>query len=383
MKGQLLSFPSSTEGRLAQIHGTPLLLLDCQRLRQQYRALAQALPGVDLHYALKALPEQAVVNTLAPLGAGFDIASSGELDLLRQAHVKPRRVIHSHPVKKPREISEALRFGCTSFVFDNRVELEKFQRYRHRIGLVLRIGFRSPSASVDLSRKFGCSLGEVPNLLRQAHDLGLRVKGLAFHVGSQCATPDAHVHAIRETLRLVRELKASGMARIGLLDIGGGFPVDYGGGVPDIAGFCAPIRAALAEAPAHLRLIAEPGRVLVAPAVRGLFSVVGCARREGRPWYYLDDGVYGSFSGRVFEGARYRLRSLRQGPLTASVLAGPTCDSIDVIAEGVMLPELQVGDLLVADMLGAYSAASATNFNSLPKTPLLPLDDAKENSVVL
>lgn len=377
--GQILPLPSSTEEqcflRLVRTHGSPLLLLDTQRLREQYRGLAQALPGVGLHYALKALPNQNVVGTLVSEGAGFDIASSGELDLLRLAHVSPRSVIHTHPVKKQREICDALRFGCTSFVYDNAAELEKFQRYRHRVGLVLRIGFRNPAAGVDLSQKFGCTPAEVPCLLKRARSLGLRVKGLSFHVGSQCVSPNAHATAIRQTLGLIREVKSSGLARIGLLDIGGGFPVDYGDGVPDIDSFCAPIRSALAEAPGHLRVIAEPGRVIAAPAMTGVFSVIGKTVREDQPWYYLDDGVYGSFSGRVFERASYPIRVFSHGPLRASVLAGPTCDSIDIIAEGIPLPELQVGDLVIAGMMGAYTAASATDFNSLPRTPILSADD--------
>jgi ornithine decarboxylase len=389
--GQLLPFTASREERwllrLTREHGSPLLVLDRQRLRAQYRRLARALPGVGLHYAVKALPYQDVIDTLAAEGAGFDIAGSGELALLRSAQVGPRSVIHTHPIKKPREISDALRFGCTRFVYDNVAELEKFRPYRHRVGLILRIAFRNPLAGSDLSQKFGCALQDVAGLLRCARALGLQVRGLSFHVGSQSPGPEAHVAAIRQTLALMRDLRTSradvSWAGIGLLDIGGGFPVDYSVGSPDIDAFCAPIRAALAAAPAHLQLIAEPGRILVALAVTGVFSVGGKALRAGRPWYYLDDGVYGSFSGRVFEQARYPIRVFRDGPRRPSVLAGPTCDSVDVIAEDLPLPDLQIGDLVVADRMGAYTAASATDFNSVPRTPILCIGAGDERDLAV
>jgi len=399
--GQLLPFTASREERwlrrLLREHGSPLLVLDRQRLREQYRDLARALPGVGLHYAVKALPHQDVIDTLAAEGAGFDIAGSGELALLRRAQVGPRSVIHTHPIKKPREIIDALRFGCTRFVYDNLAELEKFRPYRHRVGLILRIAFRNPLAGSDLSRKFGCEPREVAGLLQQARALGLRVRGLSFHVGSQSPGPAVHVAAIQQTLALMRDLRTSGpevsWAGIGLLDIGGGFPVDYGAdadsdadadaGRVDIDTFCTPIRAALATAPAHLQVIAEPGRVLVASAVTGVFSVVGKAMRAGRPWYYLDDGVYGSFSGRVFEQARYPIRVFRDGPRRPSVLAGPTCDSVDVIAEDLPLPELRIGDLVVADKMGAYTTASATDFNSVPRTPVLSIGRSDEREMAV
>jgi ornithine decarboxylase len=389
--GRLLAFSRSREERwllrLVREHGSPLLVLDRQRVRSQYRALAKALPGIGLHYAVKVLPNQDVIDTLVAEGAGFAIAGRGELALLRRAQVAPRTVIHTHPIKKPREIIDALRFGCTRFVFDNVTELEKFQPYRHRVGLILRIAFRNPLAGSDLSQKFGCALADIPALLQRAHALKLQVRGLSFHVGSQCPGPDAHVTAIRQTLAMMRDLRASrtdvSWAGIGLLDIGGGFPADYGTAALDIDSFCAPIRAALAAAPKHLQVIAEPGRVLVASAVTGVFSVVGKALRAGRPWYYLDDGVYGSFSGQVFEHAHYPIRVFRHGPRRPSVLAGPTCDSVDVIGGDHLLPDLQIGDLVVADMMGAYTAASATDFNSVSRTPVVSVGDIDEQELAI
>ena len=360
--------------RLVGKHGSPLLVLDCGVLRAQYRSLSDALPGVRLHYAIKALPEVAAIESLSDLGSHFEIASEGEIELLRRAGVGPQRVIHTHPIKRPRDIVAALSFGVSSFVVDNLHEIEKMVEFRDRVELMLRVSFRSPDARCDLSRKFGCMPDDVPGLLARAASLGVRIHGLCFHVGSQSATADAHVHAIETCNEMIRATAASGGSRLTVLDIGGGFPVNYDGSTPSIDAFCAPIRKALDRLPNHVTVLAEPGRFLAAPAMKGVATVVGKAERGGRPWYFLDDGVYGSFSGRIYDHGSYPIEVTRRGPTRSSVLAGPTCDSIDVIAEDIQLPELEIGDLVVASMMGAYTSASSTNFNSLPRTTILALN---------
>ncbi|HQQ62412.1 MAG TPA: alanine racemase [Pseudomonadales bacterium] len=359
---ELVSNESIARAMVEQ-HGSPLMLLDCDKLASQYRQLVAALPGVRLYYAVKAFPHAAIVNTLNQLGAGFDIASTGEINLLRSEYVNPRSTIHTHPIKKDRDIRDALRFGCSTFVVDNHAELKKFRKYGSRVGLLLRVSFRSPDCAVDLSKKFGCQPDEVPDLLAEARSLGLHVKGLSFHVGSQSASSSAHVAAIDAC----RELIENAEVPLRILDIGGGFPVDYdNAGDLDIDSFCAPIRVALSRLPKDVEVFAEPGRYLIAPACACIVSVVGKAMRGDQPWYYLDDGVYGMFSGRIYDHARYPIHVYRNGPTRASALVGPTCDSIDVIEEALELPELEVGDLVIGLMMGAYTAATATTFNSLP-----------------
>jgi ornithine decarboxylase len=358
---------------LANQYGTPSLIVDCDVLRAQYRRLAAALPGVDLYYAIKAFPHVDVIRTLRDEGAHFDIATTGEIALLREVGVAPRATIHTHPIKKDRDIRAALRFGCTTFVVDNPAEIAKFVPYRKRVALLLRVSFRSADARCDLSRKFGCMPEDAPALLDQAAALGLHVKGLSFHVGSQSANPDAHVHAIDACARLIERQRRNGRP-MSVLDIGGGFPSNYEGTTLAIDLFCQPISAALSKLPETLSVIAEPGRYLVAPAAYAITSVVGKAERGDRMWYYLDDGVYGAFSGQIYDHTQYPLSVLRNGDARPSVLAGPTCDSIDVIAEEIMLPELEIGDLVVASMMGAYTIASATEFNSLPKPKVVALN---------
>jgi len=359
--------PAVDYRQLVAEHGSPLLVLDGEALRVQYRALAAALPGVALHYAIKALPHPAALAVLEELDAGFDIATAGEIEMLWDLSVNPRRTIHTHPIKKDSEIRAALRFGCTTFVVDNLDELRKFRRYRHRVGLLLRVGVRAHDAVVDLSRKFGCAPEEVAFLLGQAKQLGIHIKGLSFHVGSQSGSAAGHCRAIWICNELIREARARELAKLTVLDIGGGFPVCYDATVPAIDAFCTPIREALAELPEIIQVLAEPGRFLAAPAMTAIASVVGRAWRGGQRWYYLDDGVYGAFSGQIYDHARYPLSTLSsEGELQPSVLAGPTCDSIDVIAEDIQLPELAIGDLVIGRMMGAYTWASASEFNSLP-----------------
>jgi ornithine decarboxylase len=358
--------------RLTREFGSPLLIVDCARVRAQYRALRHALPGVDLHYALKPMPHPAVVRTVIEEGGWLDLATTGEVQLVAGLAVAPARCIHTHPIKRERDIRNALAFGIRTFVADNPDEVRKFARYGERSALLLRISFRSPGAVCDLSRKFGCDPEDALALARLAASLGIDVQGFSFHVGSQ--SPDAlkHVEAIVACARLLRLARRERLGSLDTLDIGGGFPIDYLQHAVEIRSFCAPIRAALAPLPKRVRVIAEPGRFIIGPAAIGVATVMGRARREGHWWYYLDDGLYGSYSGQLFDHARYPVEALRQGaPLLPSVLAGPTCDSIDVIAENLMLPQLKAGDLLVGRAMGAYTWASASEFNFFPRASVV------------
>jgi ornithine decarboxylase len=362
--------------RLAARFGSPLLVVDCEQVRRQYRALRAALPGVDLHYALKPLPHASVVATLRDEGAFFDLATTGEVELVKAQGIGPERCIHTHPIKRDSDIRDALRFGVTTFVVDNPDEIRKFVRYRKRAEVLLRVCFRSPTAVCDLSKKFGCDAGAVLGLIETARRLGVRVRGLSFHVGSQAADPSKYIEAIQACTNLIAEALLAGLPSLDVLDIGGGFPVPYTEAVMPIDEFCAPIRSALAKLPKHVRVIAEPGRFIAAPAAVAVSTVMGKAKRDGRWWYYLDDGLYGSYSGQLFDHAKYPVAALRDGgELFESVLAGPTCDSIDVIDDNIALPELEVGDLVVGRMMGAYTWASATDFNFFKRAKVVVMNE--------
>jgi ornithine decarboxylase len=361
--------------RLVGEFGSPLLIVDCARVRNQYKRLQKALPGVDLHYALKPLPHESVVNTIVELGGWMDLATTGEVQLVKRLGVDPARCIHTHPIKRPIDIENALEFGVRTFVADNVDEIYKFRQFRDRAELLLRVSFRSPGAVCDLSRKFGCDPEQAVELARLAARLGIEVRGFSFHVGSQAADALKHVEAIEACSKLLATARREKLGVLDTLDIGGGFPIEYLNHVPDIVRFCAPIRAALAKLPKRVRVIAEPGRFIAGPSAIGVASVMGRALREGHWWYYLDDGLYGSYSGQMFDHAHYPVEALKQGePLLPSVLAGPTCDSIDVIAENLMLPQLKAGDLLVGRSMGAYTWASASEFNFFPKATVIAVN---------
>jgi ornithine decarboxylase len=356
--------------------GSPLFVIDCDALRRQYHALAAALPGVDLHYALKPLPDATVVQVLAREGSWFDLATNGEVDLVRKAGIPAERCVHTHPIKRDSDIRHALAYGVKTFVVDNPDELEKFLIYREHVRLLLRVSFRNPQAIIDLSRKFGCDAGAAIGLIERAMKGGLRIAGLSFHVGSQVGSPDKYVEAIDTCGGIIAEARERGLPPLEELDIGGGFAIDYLEPAPAIEGFCASIRSALGRLPKGVRVIAEPGRFICGPAAISLSTVMGRAEREGRWWYYLDDGIYGTFSGQQYDKMRFPVEPVlgRDRPRQPCVLSGPTCDSLDVIAEDLPMPQLGTGELLIARQIGAYTMSTATDFNFFPRARVIAVN---------
>lgn len=388
----VLNFQSFTSQALSadEIHliessveqfGAPLLMLDCDIIRQQYRALSSALPNVTLHFALKPLPHPVVVRTLLQEGASFDLATTGEVELVAQEGVPAERTIHTHPIKRDADIRDALAYGCNVFVVDNLNELVKFKAYSDDVELLVRLSFRNSEAFADLSKKFGCSAEQALTIIEMAKEWNIRIKGLSFHVGSQTTNPQKYVEAIHTCKEVMEQVVERGLPALSTLDIGGGFPVNYTKQVMPIDQFCVPINEALAELPETVQVIAEPGRFIVAQSMMSVASVMGQAERDGQTWYYLDDGVYGSFSGLIFDDAQYPLVTLKQeGEYAPSVLAGPTCDSIDVIAENILLPKLDNGDLIIGRMMGAYTSATATDFNFFKRAQTVVFNEIAENS---
>ena len=369
--------------QLAAQFGAPLMVLDCEAIRRQYHALKNALPGVVLHFALKPLPLAAVVRTLLEEGASFDLATSGEVDLVASQGVPSERTIHTHPIKRDSDIRDALAYGCTVFVVDNINELEKFIAYKDQAEILVRLSFRNKDAFADLSKKFGCSPDAAIDIISYAQQLGIRIKGLSFHVGSQSPNPTKYVEAINACAKVINKVSELGLPALSTLDIGGGFPVPYSADVLPINVFCAPINVALAQLPETMQIIAEPGRFIVASSVTSVASVMGQAQREGRTWYYLDDGIYGSFSGLMFDEAAYPIDIAKQdGERFESVLAGPTCDSIDVVSDSIMLPKLSNGDLIISRMMGAYTLATATDFNFFKRAEVIVLNEQVHSQVL-
>jgi ornithine decarboxylase len=290
--------------------------------------------------------------------------------------------VHTHPIKRGSDIRHALDFGVTTFVVDSAEEMAKFVVSRSKVRLLLRVSFRNPDTVIDLSRKFGCDAEAAPGLLEHAQALGLRVIGLSFHAGSQLPHAGKYVEAIDTCARIAAEAAARGLPALEVIDIGGGFPIDYLEPVTPIEEFCAPIRDALARLPARLRVIAEPGRFIAGPAAVAISTVMGRGQREGRSWYFLDDGIYGTFSGQLYDKMRFPIEPLARPdrPRESCVIAGPTCDSLDVIAEDLPMPELEVGERLLARQIGAYTMACATDFNFFPRAKVIAVNVEQETA---
>jgi ornithine decarboxylase len=356
-------------------HGTPLLLLDPARVAQQYRLLRAALPDVRPYYAVKALSHPAALAAVRDEDGFFDVASPGEVALVTGSGVSPDRCIYTHPVKKRADIVAAVRAGIRTFVFDNEGELGKFAGLEDRVALMLRLQYRTPQALIDLSFKYGARPDDGMDLLRAAQRRGLRVTGLSFHPGSQLASVEPLRRDIQQAAMLIDCLADVGI-HLDVLDIGGGLPVPYDGAVPHLESFVAAIEEEIRALTSRgLRVISEPGRFVAAPAMVAVAAVVGVARRGGMPWYYLDDGLYGSFSNVLSDHVHPTVHAydavLGERDLVPSVLAGPTCDSTDVITTGAMLPALDVGDLVVAPFMGAYTSVTACEFNGLPRATVV------------
>ncbi|MCV7170489.1 type III PLP-dependent enzyme [Mycobacterium manitobense] len=360
---------------LAARHGTPLLLLDAGRVTARYRELAAHLPGFGLHYAVKAAPHPSVLAAVAACGGSFDVATNGEIDLLRSLGLSVSRCIHTHPVKKPTDIDHAYAAGIRTFVVDNPVEAQKFTGRPDDIEVLVRLAFRNPSAKSDLSTKFGVEPDEAELLVKHVLAAGVQFAGFSFHVGSQGSTAEPYRTALRGTLDLVGHIADTLAVPTRVIDIGGGFPVSYREPMPTLSAVAGIVDEVLGARRGEFTLLAEPGRFLAADSMTLLTSVVGSAQRGGRQWHYLDDGVYGSYSNVMTEDVHPPILALSELEGVAAddvvTLAGPTCDSVDVVARDYPMPPLAVGDILVSPMMGAYTAVTASRFNGIAATPIV------------
>jgi ornithine decarboxylase len=368
VRTDLLTFEHAK--RLAQRHGTPLLALSRSVLRESYEALQKSLPNVAIYYAIKANPHREVLRLLRAAGSRFDVSSDEEIRLARRAGAGAEDLLYTKPINKPSELRFAYEAGLRWFVVDNEAEITKLAACAPGANVLVRLRVSTKDAVVDLSYKFGAQAEDILRLVQAARRAKLRPRGLSFHVGSQCTNPFAYADALGSCRQLFN-LVASKRIILDTLDIGGGFPVSYVESVMPIDRFCEPIAEAIEKYFDQCRVIAEPGRFLVASAVWLITQVIGKSKRGGVPWYYIDDGLYGSFSGKVFDKCEYAIQSERGGDRELCVIAGPTCDSFDVLYTDRALPPAEIGDILIVPGMGAYTNASASTFNGFPLARLV------------
>jgi ornithine decarboxylase len=362
--------------RLGREHGTPLFVVDHDALRHNYREFKRYLPRVQAYFAVKAnaLPE--IVRTFFLEGASFDVASMPEFNIVyaNVAGMPPKerqdwiwdKIIYANP-NKPVETLEELNQYKPLVTFDNAEELVKIRDHAPQAGVVLRVRVTNTGAMVELSSKFGAAPGEAVDLILLAQKLGLTCEGLSFHVGSQTTNFNNYVEALSLCANLFKEARDRGYSKMNLMDIGGGFPARYDESVKPFRELAKVINNELERLfPKDIQILAEPGRFLVANAGYTVSKVIGKAMRDGKPSYYIDDGVYHSYSGVIFDHCKYPVRAFKRGPTRISAVYGPTCDALDVVSMAENLPELNRDDLVYSENIGAYSHASATHFNGFP-----------------
>jgi ornithine decarboxylase len=369
--------------RLAREHGTPIFVIDHAALRKNYAEFKKYLPRVMAYYAVKANSDPLIVKTLYDAGASFDVASIAELRLVyqyiadmpaaqRQAFIWDK-IIYANPIKAVEALKELDPYKPL-VTYDNFEEIRKIKKHAPHAGLCLRIRVPNTGAMVELSSKFGAAPGEAVSLIQAAHDAGLIVEGLSFHVGSQTTTFENYVQALQLSANIFAEAASRGYKLL-RLDIGGGFPARYDANVRPFRELARKINSEITRLfPPEIEILAEPGRFLVATACTSVASVVGKAFRDGKPCYYINDGVYHTYSGIIFDHCKYRVKAFRKGPAQISAVFGPTCDALDTITLSEELPELELDDLVYSENIGAYSHASSTCFNGFPPAKVVHIN---------
>ena len=365
---------------LAKKHGTPLVIVDHDEIRRNYAAFRKYLPRVQCYFAVKANAEPAIVRTLYRAGASFDVASLPEFMLvyenIKKLPAKAQqdfiwdKIIYANPIK-PKETLRALDQYKPLVTYDNLAELEKIKRYAPHAGVVLRLAVANTGSQCELSNKFGCDTGEAVDLIVAAFKLGLVVEGLSFHVGSQCTNFQNFVQALNAAAAVMQESQARGHT-LKILDIGGGFPAPYNKHVKPFPELARVINAEIARLfDQDIQIVAEPGRFLVATAATVVARVIGKAVRAGKPCYYIDDSVYHTFSGIIFDHCQYPLKAFKSGKTEVCAVFGQTCDGLDCISQSELLPDLEIEEQVYAENIGAYSSASATYFNGFPPAKIV------------
>jgi ornithine decarboxylase len=353
----------------------PCLVLDIDVVRDNYQAFAKALPDTRVFYAVKANPAPEVLKLLAELGSCFDVASITETEMVLAAGCTPDRISYGNTIKKESEIAAAHRLGITLFAVDCEAEVEKVGRAAPGARVICRIHCDGSGSEWPLSRKFGCEPAYAVDILEQAHRRGLVPYGISFHVGSQQHNIEAWDRALASTAAIFRGCAERGIT-LSMVNLGGGFPAKYLRKTPKLDSYGKAIFRALRKhfGNAIPETIIEPGRGLVGNAGVIEAEVVLIAKRSPEDevrWVYLDIGKFHGLAETIDESIRYPIRTTRdRDEMAPCIIAGPTCDSVDVLYEKNPYPlpvSLAIGDKVLIEATGAYTATySSVGFNGYP-----------------
>jgi len=370
--------------KLAEEHGTALFIIDHDAIRENYRRFKRELARIQVYYAIKTNPNPEIIKTLFEEGASFDVASYNEFmqiyEFIRHFKEKDKdfyiwdRIIFSNTIKD-RETLGKIRQYKPLVTYDNEEELKKIREHCDTAGLVLRLKVPDSGSRVEMGSKFGAEPAEGCELIRKAFDMGLVVEGLSFHVGSQCVNIDNYASALEITSQIFHDSLKEGY-ELKIVDIGGGFPVPYDSNVPAFEKLAEVINSECARLfPEEIEIIAEPGRFMVATAAVLVSEIIGKARRDGKIFYYINDGVYHTFSGVVNDHWIPNFEAFRGGEKEVCAVVGPTCDSFDKISLSEQLPgDLEIGDYLYTEDIGAYSIATSSKFNGFEGAKIFHLN---------
>ena len=346
----------------------PCLVLDLDIVRDNYLAFARAMPDTRIFYAVKANPAPEVLSLLAELGSSFDTASVPEIEMALAAGATPDRISYGNTIKKERDVARAHALGVDLFAVDSIEEVDKIARAAPGARVFCRILTDGKGAEWPLSRKFGCSVAMAEGVLIHADALGLKAYGVSFHVGSQQTRFKSWDEALKQAARIFRTLGERGIT-LQMVNLGGGFPARYLKPVPGVKNYAQAIRMSLGKhfGNAIPETIIEPGRGMVGDAGAIKAEVVLVAKKDENDrhrWVYLDIGKFGGLAETMEEAIRYPILTSRDDDEKAPcVIAGPTCDSADVLYEKTPydLPvTLTVGDEVLIDKAGAYTTTYAT-----------------------
>jgi ornithine decarboxylase len=353
----------------------PCLVVDLDVVRDNFVAFAKVLPDTKVYYAVKANPAPEILKMLVALGSCFDVASIGETEAVLAAGATPDRISYGNTVKKESEIAAAARLGITLFAVDCEAEVEKVARAAPGSRVFCRIHCDGTGAEWPLSRKFGCEPAYAPDVLEHAHRLGLSAHGISFHVGSQQHNVEAWDRALASTAGVFRTCAERGI-NLSMVNLGGGFPAKYVRKTPRLESYGKAIFRALRK---HFgnnipNTIVEPGRGLVGNAGLIEAEVVLIAKRSPEDdvrWVYLDIGKFHGLAETIGEAIRYPIRTAKdKDEMAPCIVAGPTCDSVDVLYEKNPYPlpvSLAIGDKVLLEAAGAYTTSySSVGFNGYP-----------------
>ncbi len=352
----------------------PILVVDRDIVRQNYLTFAKALPDTRVFYAVKANPAPEILELLTQLGSCFDCASIGEIEMVLAAGAAADRISFGNTIKKERDIAKAFEKGITLFAVDCEAEVEKIARAAPGARVFCRILCDGTDAEWPLSRKFGCVPEMAPRVLELAHSLGLKAHGISFHVGSQQRNPEMWDGALASSASIFREMAERGIT-LSMVNLGGGFPTKYLKEIPGVESYGSAIFRSLRKYFGNSipETIIEPGRGMVGNAGVIESEVVLVSKKaddDSVRWVYLDIGKFHGLAETMDEAIRYPIRTPRDGSaMGPCVLAGPTCDSVDVMYEKIPyeLPfSLEIGDRVLIEGTGAYTTTySSRDFNGM------------------